>query len=456
MTKGKRVKRIVESYEQAEDWIEMIIDKACGNYRGRKIVLWGKYEISDIIKAELKKKYGIEAAFYIDSDAAKLDGHEVYPIEHIYGKADEYYIVIALSFYPSIKRCLTEGGYEPEKDYYYFSDCIIRDEPDYYEDAHGNRMTGKHQGLKFAFSGFHSVIDIGANASFSNTCIYIHNHARICMEGGAFSDCIIHLYDNASIVIGKNGRFEKVALSVKQSAGARFGNGVQLTDSDIKMESGADLEVGKEGGICYLSCFVGEQAELFFHEKVLIAADAYQRSRFWSGEHSRFEIGPESRFYGRCGMIIVERSALLKIGKKFSVGDNYRFNADECTEISIGEDCLFSCNVMIRSNDGHSIFDVVTGKNMNSSYETARSRKVMVGNHVWIGMNVVILYNARIEDGSIIGSMSLVKGKIPNNCIAVGIPARVSRKNIAWSHKTGAEDIRECEEKYVRYTEQIT
>lgn len=436
--------------------MEAIVDNTYENYAGRKIVLWGKYEISDIIKERLKKKYGIEAAFYIDNDTAKINGYDVYPIEQIDQRSREYYIVIALAFYPSVKKFLIEGGYEPDKDYYYFSDCIIREESDYYEDAHGNRITGNHQGLKFAFSGFHSVIEIGRNTSFRNTCFYIHNNARICIgENVRFSDSFVHLYDGACISIGNDSRFENSYIFAEQYAEAAFNSGVQVTDSDIKMESGADLEIKQEGHIKYLSCFIGEQAEALLHEKIIISADKYSRARFWAGERSRFEIGRESHFWGKSGMITVEKAALLSIGEKFSVGDFYRFNADEYTEISIGDDCLFSYNVTIRANDGHSIFDIITGENINSTHEIARSRKVVIGNHVWVGMGAVILYHTRIEDGSIIGSMSFVKGRIPNNCIAVGIPAKVSRKNIAWSHKAGVNDIRECGEKNIHLTEQI-
>lgn len=259
----------MEPYEQAGDWIEAIVDKTYENYAGRKIVLWGKYEISDIIKEKLKRKYDIEAAFYIDNDTAKLDGHDVYPIEQIDKKSGEYYIVIALAFYPSIKKCLIEGGYEPDKDYYYFSDCIICEESDHYEDAHGNRIVGNYRGLKFAFSGFHSVIEIGRNTSFHNTCFYIHNNSRVCIgENVRFSDSFVHLYDEAGISIGNNCRFENSNISVNKYADAVFNNAIQLMDSDIKMGNGADLEIRQEGRIRYLSCFIGEQAEVLFHKKI--------------------------------------------------------------------------------------------------------------------------------------------------------------------------------------------
>lgn len=37
-----------------------------------------------------------------------------------------------------------------------------------------------------------------------------------------------------------------------------------------------------------------------------------------------------------------------------------------------------------------------------------------------------------MKDGTVIGFRSVVIREIPNNCIAVGSPAKVVRKNIAW------------------------
>lgn len=101
-------------------------------------------------------------------------------------------------------------------------------------------------------------------------------------------------------------------------------------------------------------------------------------------------------------------------------------SAAEGTTLRIGDDCMISSNDIIRTDDAHPIFDVRTGKRANPC------KSVEIGNHVWIGQNVAVLGGAKIGDGSVIGIGSVVKGRIPNNCIAVGSPARVVRKHIAW------------------------
>mgnify|MGYP001428598538 FL=1 len=69
-------------------------------------------------------------------------------------------------------------------------------------------------------------------------------------------------------------------------------------------------------------------------------------------------------------------------------------------------------------------------------------------------MNVCILYNTDISAGSVIGAMSLVKAKIPNNCIAAGNPVRVIRTDIAWSRNDNlSTDIGECGDEFIKCTE---
>ena len=52
---------------------------------------------------------------------------------------------------------------------------------------------------------------------------------------------------------------------------------------------------------------------------------------------------------------------------------------------------------------------------------------VSIGEDVWIAAGCKILKGSVIRDGAVIGAQSLVKGEIPENAIAVGIPAKVKK-----------------------------
>lgn len=124
----------------------------------------------------------------------------------------------------------------------------------------------------------------------------------------------------------------------------------------------------------------------------------------------------------------------IRIGEDSSVlmGDNVSttavctISAVEGTTIRIGNDVMIASDNQIRADDGHAIFDVMSGNRINMS------RDIHIDNHVWLAYGACVLAGSKIGSGSVIGFRSVVTGTIPNNVIAVGSPARVTRRNIAW------------------------
>jgi acetyltransferase-like isoleucine patch superfamily enzyme len=95
--------------------------------------------------------------------------------------------------------------------------------------------------------------------------------------------------------------------------------------------------------------------------------------------------------------------------------------------ISLGKDCMLSQKIEIRTGDSHSIIDKTTGSRIN--YE----KDVAIGNHVWIGANVIILKGVTIHDNVIIGTGSLVTKSIQEaDCIIGGTPAKILKRNVNW------------------------
>lgn len=122
---------------------------------------------------------------------------------------------------------------------------------------------------------------------------------------------------------------------------------------------------------------------------------------------------------------------------------NIEFHANSGKKIIIGKDCMFSHNIDLWAGDGHTIFDVMTGENINSDYERLpeHRNKIVIGEHVWVGKGAFIMHGTDIANGSIIGAKSVVKGKFPNNCSIAGNPAKIVRENIAWSRDMVATDM---------------
>jgi len=134
------------------------------------------------------------------------------------------------------------------------------------------------------------------------------------------------------------------------------------------------------------------------------------------------------------GHTLLQFSGYLRVGQDSSIllGDNVTttrtitVTAFEGQSVTIGNDAMFAIGCQVRSDDAHPIFDVRTGLRINPS------KSVVIGDHVWIGYDAIIFGGSTIGDGSVIGARAIVKGSIPNNCVAAGAPARVVRKDIAW------------------------
>ena len=54
--------------------------------------------------------------------------------------------------------------------------------------------------------------------------------------------------------------------------------------------------------------------------------------------------------------------------------------------------------------------------------------EIRIGNDVWLGANVTILPGVSIGDNVVVGAGAVVTKDIPDNSLAVGVPARVMKK----------------------------
>ena len=58
----------------------------------------------------------------------------------------------------------------------------------------------------------------------------------------------------------------------------------------------------------------------------------------------------------------------------------------------------------------------------------AQASEITIGDDVWLGANVTILPDITIGDNVVIGAGAVVSKDIPDNSLAVGVPARVIRE----------------------------
>lgn len=147
----------------------------------------------------------------------------------------------------------------------------------------------------------------------------------------------------------------------------------------------------------------------------------------------------ERSLWNVSGKIIFEGAAIFGAGSKIAVGDNavlsfgknFRITAKSeiaCfKQISFGDGCLLSWDILVMDTDAHSIYDLKTGTKINSD------QAIVIGKHVWIGCRTLILKGSKIPDNSVVGANSLVcKEFYEPNVIIAGIPSKVIKKSVKW------------------------
>lgn len=166
--------------------------------------------------------------------------------------------------------------------------------------------------------------------------------------------------------------------------------------------------------------FSGTGNVLFCEDGVMLSGGTIR----FSGNNS-LVILRKSRYYYKLDLTVYSNSVF------FSGVDNYYNGALHaiCSEgkyIILGDDCLFSFGIWIRTADPHLIYDAKTKKRINFS------KDVLVGDHVWVGQDAMLLKGTMAGSGSIIGAKAVTSGCLFSNSSWGGVPARCIGEDLFW------------------------
>lgn len=147
------------------------------------------------------------------------------------------------------------------------------------------------------------------------------------------------------------------------------------------------------------------------------------------GNHNTIYIGSDGLFL-ETEFHIEDDNNVISVGEHACFCGKTQLASIEGTTIEIGRDCLFSSNIQFRTGDSHSIIDKVTEQRINSS------TGITIGNHVWIGANVICLKGVYVAPDCVIGSAALLNKKYEEpGCIIAGVPASIKKTGITWKHE---------------------
>lgn len=175
----------------------------------------------------------------------------------------------------------------------------------------------------------------------------------------------------------------------------------------IKRSKGASIIVGRKLSLGKFITQIGEIGQIKYDRAILqLGRDG---SLITKGDVA---LGPGVK-------VIIGDKAKVQIGDSSFISANSKILCKE--SITIGDHCAISWDVQIMDTDFHTLI---------GTHE--KTIPVEIGNHVWIGSDVLILKGVKIGDGAVIGAGSVVTRSVPPKTLVAGNPARVIRENVDW------------------------
>ena len=112
--------------------------------------------------------------------------------------------------------------------------------------------------------------------------------------------------------------------------------------------------------------------------------------------------------------IIVKENASIVFGDHFIINGDTQLIARK--SIVFGDDCLLSWGGLIMDTDFHTVY----ANDDKEKKVTNEDREVKIGNHCWLGCNVIIMKGVSLAKNTIVSAGSVVKKKhlVPNCVLA--------------------------------------
>lgn len=142
--------------------------------------------------------------------------------------------------------------------------------------------------------------------------------------------------------------------------------------------------------------------------------------------------GNGGHHFGPGCIMSIAPSANLEFGNNSTVGANAHFII--LSHSKIGDDNMHSFGILYMDNDSHAICNL-DGKRINPE------EGFEIGNKVWIGAHSRIMKGAKIADGCIVGTNSLVTKNLDTES-SIYVSNRLLRTGVSWTSEClGTEEL---------------
>jgi acetyltransferase-like isoleucine patch superfamily enzyme len=136
--------------------------------------------------------------------------------------------------------------------------------------------------------------------------------------------------------------------------------------------------------------------------------------------HSKVNVG-DAVVFSADSVVNTASHTRIEIGEGCTFGPHLDFYAYAPIEIGVG--CMFSSHVFVVSGAGHDL--IVDG-------QAKLPLPVCLGERVWVGWGAKLLGGAKLGEGSVVASGSIVNRAWPSRSLVAGVPAKLVASEIEW------------------------
>ena len=144
-------------------------------------------------------------------------------------------------------------------------------------------------------------------------------------------------------------------------------------------------------------------------------------SSFIMCDHSALTVEGDFSLYQGASIYLAENAKMRIKGNSFA-NTNTQINC--FNYIEIGQGTYISDDVRIQDSDNHFVIE--------NNQSKPNSAPIIIGDHVWIGKNAIILKGVTIGNGAIVAAGSVVVKDVAAKSLVGGNPAKVIKENVEW------------------------
>lgn len=164
-------------------------------------------------------------------------------------------------------------------------------------------------------------------------------------------------------------------------------------------------------------------------DNVLVVLGTFRGQIMLQGSNNLCILGGDDQKTSLMNLYFWGRDSTFVFGPR-STSNGFSAEFVNKERITVGEDCMFASEIVLRTTDRHAIIDR-SGEIVN------RSKPISIGDHVWIAQRVTVMKGVEVGNGAILAAGAIVTKSVPSGAIVAGNPAKIVRRDVTWTRSPG-------------------